>query len=114
MEFLENNSREITAGAYLISVSEIVSGVQQTGAVVLLMVNNHIVGLIWGNDSIYLFDSHGKDENSNLLNSGTAVLPKFDALYLLENYVRSVYYNTFLLTLYFEVQFIKVHCTAIT
>ena len=35
-------------------------------------------------------------------------------LYTLENYVRSVYYNTFPLTLYFHLQFIKVHCTGNT
>ena len=33
-------------------------------------------------------------------------------LYLLENYVKSVYYNIFPLTLYFQVQFIKFPCTA--
>ena len=33
---------------------------------VLLIVNNYILGLIWGNDSIYLFDSHSKDENDNV------------------------------------------------
>ena len=33
-------------------------------------------------------------------------------LYSLEKYVRAVYYNTFPLTLYFKVQFKKVHCTA--
>ena len=30
----------------------------------------------------------------------------------MENDTRSVYYNAFPLTLYFQVQFIKVHCTA--
>ena len=44
---------------------------------------------------------------------GTAVLLKFDPSYSLENCVRPVYYNTFPLTLYFQAQFIKVHCTAI-
>ena len=43
------------------------------------------------------------------MSSGTVLLI-FDTLYLLENYVRSVYYSTFSLTLYFQVQFIKVHC----
>ena len=49
----------------------------------------------------------------NLSSSGTVVLLKLDILHSLESYVRSVYYITFRLTLYFQVQFIKVHCTAI-
>ena len=59
---------------------------------------------------MYLFDSHSKDEKGNLLSSVTVVYLKFDT-YSLENYIRLVYYNTFLLTVYFQVQFIKVHCT---
>ena len=82
------------------------NGGQQFGAGSLLIVNNYILGLIWGNDSIYLFDYHGKDENSNL---SIAIC---NTLYSLENYVRSVYYNTFPLTLYFQVEFLKVHSTA--
>ena len=61
---------------------------------------------------LYLFASHSKDENDNLSSSGTAVLLKFDTLYSQENYVRSVYWNSLPLTLYFQVQFMKVHCTA--
>ena len=37
---------------------------------------------------------------------------KFDTLHILGNYVRSVYYNTFPLTLCFQVQFIKLQCTS--
>ena len=33
-------------------------------------------------------------------------------LYSLKNYIRSVYYNIFPLTLNFQAQFIKFHCTA--
>ena len=76
------------------------------GVGALLTVNNYILGLMWGNDYIYIFDSHSKDENGNLSSSGTAVLLKYNTLYSLENYIRSIYYNTFLLTLYFQVQFI--------
>ena len=111
VQFLENNTGEITAGAYLPSIAEIVNSVQHTGISALLIVNNYILGLIWGNDSIYLFDSHSKDENGNLSSSDTAVLLKFDSLCSLENYIQSVYYNAYSRTLYFHVQFIKVHCT---
>ena len=41
VEFLKNKTREITAEGYLMYISEIVNGVQQTGAGVLLIVNNH-------------------------------------------------------------------------
>ena len=46
-----------------------------------------LIGLIGGIDSIYLFDSHSKDENGNLSSFVTAVLLKFDTLYSLENYI---------------------------
>ena len=83
VEFLENKTGEITAGACLISILEIVNSVQQIEAGALLIVNNYILGLIWGNGSIYLFYSHSKDQNSNLSSSDTAVL-KFDTLFSLK------------------------------
>ena len=49
------------------------------------MVNDYILGLIYENDSMYLFDSHSKDENDNLSSFGTVTLLKFDTLYSLEN-----------------------------
>ena len=64
MEFLENKTGEITAGAYLISISEILNGVQQIRAGSLLIASNYILGLIAGNSSIYLFDFHSKDEKT--------------------------------------------------
>ena len=112
VKFLENKTGEVTAGAYLTSISEIGNGVRQIGAGALVIVNNYILGLIWGNHSIYIFNSHSKDENGNLSSSGTAVLLKFDMLYSLENYVRSVYDNIFPPILYFQLQLKKVHCTA--
>ena len=69
MEFLENKTGETAAGAYLLCIAEIVNSVRHIGTGALLIVNNYILGLIWGNDSIYLFDSHNKDQNGNLLSS---------------------------------------------
>ena len=114
IKLLENKTGEITAGAYLLSITEIVNSAQQFGTGILLIVNNYILGLIWGTDSIYMFDSHSKDEYRNLSSSSTAVFLKFDSLHLLEIYIRSGYYNTFPHTLHFQVQFIKVHCSANT
>ena len=65
----------------------------------LLIANNYILDLIWGYGSIYLFHSHSEDENGNLSSSNAAVILKFDTLYSLEKYLRSVYYNTFPLPL---------------
>ena len=66
MDFLENKTGGITAGAYLVSISEIANGAYPNGAGALLIVTNYILGLIWENNSVYLFDSHSKDENGNL------------------------------------------------
>ena len=47
--------------------------------------------------------------------TGTAVLLKFDYLkynfIVLGNYIRLVYYSNFPMTLYFQVQFLKLKCT---
>ena len=108
VEFLENETGEITAGACLLSIAEIKNSVLQIGAGAPLIVNNDTLGLIWGNDStIYLFNSHSKDENGNLRSSSTAILLNFDLLHSLENYVKSVYF-IFLLNLYFQVQFMNI------
>ena len=94
VEFIENKTGKITAGAYLKSVSEIVNGVQQIGDGALLIINNYFLRLICGNDSIYLFDSHSKG-TSAIMEFWSAVLLNFYKLYSLENYIRSVYYNIF-------------------
>ena len=60
-EFLENKTGEITAVAYLLSITEIVNSCQQTGTGTLLIVKNYILGIIQGNDSMYLLDSHSKE-----------------------------------------------------
>lgn len=59
----------------------------------------------------YLFDSDNKDEKDNLSSFGAVVLLKFDTLHSLEAFIESVYYNTYSMTLHYQVQFIiKVHC----
>ena len=101
---------ETAAEAYLLSISEIVNNVQRIGTGALLIVTNYVLGLIWGNDSIYVFDLHSKDEIDNESSCVRAVCLKFDILHSLENYVRSVYDNAYLLTLYIQIQFRKFHC----
>ena len=55
VKFLENKTGEVTAVAYLTFISEIGNGVHQIGAGALVIVNNYILGLIWGNHSIYIY-----------------------------------------------------------
>ena len=108
VKFLENKRGEIKPGTYLLSTTEIRNSFRNSFRNILLFVNNCVLGLI------YLFDSYNKDENSNFSSFGTAVLPKCDTLHSMQSYIKSVYYNNSPLTLYFQVQFIKVDCTAST
>ena len=111
VELLKNMTGEIAAGAYLLSIVEIVNSLQKIGTGALLIVTNYVLGLILGNDSIYLFDFHSKVENGSLSSAGTAVLLQFDNLLSLENDIRPLYYNAYSLTLYFQMQFINLYCT---
>ena len=97
--FLENKTGEITAGACLLFIVEIVNKVPKIGTGALFIVNNNILGLILKTDSIYLFDSHSKDDNGNLSSSGTVVLSKLVTLCSLGNCIRSVYYSAYQMTL---------------
>ena len=111
VEFLGNKTGKITAGAYLLSLAEIVYSVQQIKTGALLIVNNY--SLVCGNDSsTYLFHSHSKDGNGNLSSYSREALLKFNTLYSLESYMQSVYYNAYPPTLNFQMQFIKVQCNA--
>ena len=105
---------EIRAGGHLLSIAEIVNRARKIGTGALLIVNNYISRLIWGIDSVYFFYSDSRHEYGNLSSSGTSVLLKFDYLNSLKSYIRSLYYNTFPQTLYFQVQFIKAQCSANT
>ena len=84
-EFLEDRQQKLQL-EHICSLSQKLNSVQHTGTGALLIVNNYTFDLIWGLDSIYLFDLHSKDEKGNL--SATAVLLKFDNWYSLENYIR--------------------------
>ena len=101
IEFLNNRTGEITVGAYLMSITEIVSDSQQIGAGALLIIANYILGLLWGNRCVFPFDSHSKDEIGRMSGAGTAVLLRFDSLHSLENYIKSVYYSNYSMALYF-------------
>ena len=71
MELPEIKTGEITTGAYLLSIAEVVNSVQQIVTGALLIVNNYILSLMWENDSIYLFDFHSNDVNGKLSSPGT-------------------------------------------
>ena len=68
---------EIRAGGHLLSIAEIVNRARKIGTGALLIVNNYISDLIWGIDSVYLFDSESKHENGNLSSSGSSILLNF-------------------------------------
>ena len=94
------------------STTEIVSDCQQIGTGALLIINNYILGLLWGSQCFFsLFDAHSKDEIGRMSATGTAVLLTFDSLQSLENYIKSAYYSNYPMTLEFQVQFLKIKCT---
>ena len=111
VEILNIRTGEITARAYLVSFTEIVSDCQQIGTGAMLIINNYILGLLWGNQWFFSIWFYCKDEIRRMPVTGTAVLLKFDSLQLSENYIKSVYYSNYPMVLYFQVQFLKIKCT---
>ena len=80
VEFLNNRTGEITAGTYLVSITENVNDCQEIGTRALLIINNYILSLLWGNQCFFLLDSYSKDEIGRMSATGTAVLLKFDSM----------------------------------
>ena len=50
VEFLENKTGEVTAGLYLLSIAEIKDSFGRIGGLAAVIINNDILGLIWGID----------------------------------------------------------------
>ena len=108
-EFLGKRTGEATAGAYLLTVTEIIISCQQVESGTLLIFNNCVLGLLWKKQCFYLYDSYRKGENITV--AGMTVLLKFESLSLLENYIRSVCYANYPIRLYFQIQLFRVSCT---
>ena len=72
---------EITAGAYHVSITEIVglsADCLRISTEALLIINVNIFSLLWGNQCFFLFGSHIKDEIGRISATATAILLKFD------------------------------------
>ena len=59
---------------------------------------------------LFVFDSSSKENNDNIPAAGTAALLKFESLSLLENYITSVYYANYPMTLQFQIHSGKLYC----
>ena len=91
--FLENKTGEITLNVYFISMADILSTFSNHGKGALLTISGYVLGITWGRNYFYLFDSHSKDGEGNISQNGTAVLLKFDTFSNLEDYINQIYYN---------------------
>ena len=98
---------------YLVSINEIISCWEQVRNGALLIVNNYFLGF-YLNQYFYLFDSYIKGKNGNKSAAGTTVLLTFESCSSLENYIRSVWYANYPMTLYFQIQCNGVNCTVTT
>ena len=78
VNFFGKRTEEITAGAYFVSVTEIISNCQHVSNGILFIVNNYVLGLLWGNQCFFVFDSYTNDKNDNISSAGTAALLKFN------------------------------------
>lgn len=101
------------ARVYLVSINEIISCWEQVGNGALLIVNNYFLGP-YLNQYFYLLDSYIKGKNGNKSAAGTTVLLTFESCSSLENYIRSVWYANYPMTLYFQIQCNGVNCTVTT
>ena len=84
MESLKNKIGALKTGEYLLFIAKTVNSFQQIGTSAVLIINNynnHILGIILGNSSIYLLDFNNTDKNDNLSSFYIIVLIKFDISY---------------------------------
>ena len=109
-EYLENKTAEFVVREYL-TISEIISACQFKGNGVMLFVNGFTLGIIWNNNSCYLFDSHSSDSSGNPVIDGTAVLLKFNSLLYIDEYIRKMYLEKQPISVYLQIQFIRVVCS---
>lgn len=80
IKFCKNITGEITARAYRVFITDVLSDFQQISNGSLLIIKNYILGLIWKNQCFFLFDWHSKEEIGRMPATGTADLLKFDSL----------------------------------
>ena len=58
-----------------------------------------------------MFDSNSRDSSGNLAIDGTAILSKFVSLLYIDEYIRKTYLEKQPISVYFEIQFIRVVCS---
>ena len=88
---LENRTGEITSSTYLTSIGDIVGNCSNLGNGALLIINGYALGIIWGKNCFFLFDSHSKNSNVNICQNGTLALLKFETLNKLQEYIKDIY-----------------------
>ena len=110
---LENRTGEITSSTYMTAICDIVGNCSNLGNGALLIINGYALGVIWGKNCFFLFDSHSKNSSGNICQNGTSVLLKFETLSKLQEYVKNIYYVGLKHeTLYFQIQFINLLCSS--
>ena len=87
---LENRTGEITSSIYMTSTGDIVGNCSNLGNGALLMINGYALGVIWGKNRFFVFDSHSKNSSGNICQNGTSVLLKFETLSKLQEYVKDI------------------------
>ena len=102
VEFINNRTEEITAGAYLLSRELSRSSVDYKQLHFRFTLGKPVFFSVWLNS---------KDGIGRMSVTCTTVFLKFDSLQALENYMKSVYYSNYPMTLYFQLQFLKLKCT---
>ena len=94
------------------SIIDIVGNSSIFGNGALLMINSYALGVIWGMNCFFLFDSHSKNSSTNICQNGISVLLKFETLSKLREYVKDIYYIGLKHeTQYFQIQFINLFCS---
>ena len=74
------------------SIGDIVGNCSNLGNGALLISNGYALGVIWGKNCFFLFDSHSKNSMGNICQNGTSVLLKFETLSRLQEFVKDIYY----------------------
>ena len=90
-------------------LNELYRNEENHGQGMILIFDMFTISIIWNKANFFLFDSHSRDVNGNIIENGSSVLLKFRSLNAVEKYLKLTYINDDSLSLTVDIAFIAIN-----